>query len=223
MNSMVFNIHLLRHGETAWNIEKVFRGRAEVPLTDNGRKQAELAAGYLKDQGVQAIYTSPLERAVETAMPVAKLTGLEPISEEAFTGMDFGLWQGRPHREVKEEYPELFEKFHKQPADMRIPEGETFQEVMDRGMEGLAGIREKHPDQTVLIVTHRVICKLLVLGVMGQGPDRFWQIKLDTCSVCSFFYKDGDWIISKVNENFFLDESRELQRTFEPVVSFRCG
>ena len=208
------NIILLRHGETAWNIEKVFRGKAEVPLTVNGRKQAELAAEYLRDLGVQAIYTSPLERAVETAQPVARLTGMEAIPEEAFTGMDFGLWQGRPHREVQEEYPELFEKFHTTPAEMRIPEGETFQEVMDRGMKGLEMIREKHPDQTVLIVTHRVICKLLVLGVMGLGPDRFWQIKLDTCAVCSFFFKDGDWVVSKVNENFFLDETKRSTEDF---------
>jgi broad specificity phosphatase PhoE len=208
------NIILLRHGETAWNIEKVFRGRAEVPLTDNGRKQAELAAGHLKDQGIQATYTSPLERAVETAQPVAQLTGLDPVPEEAFTGMDFGLWQGRPHQEVKEEYPELFEKFHMRPADMHIPEGETFQEVMDRALEGLERIRQKHPDQTILIVTHRVICKLLVLGVMGLGPDRFWQIRLDTCAVCSFFYKDGDWVISKVNENFFLDETKRTTEDF---------
>ena len=131
------NIILLRHGETAWNIEKVFRGQAEVPLTDNGKEQARLAANYLKDLGIQAIYTSPLERAVETAQPVAELTGLEAVPEEAFTGMDFGLWQGKPHREVQEEYPELFQKFHTQPAEMRIPEGETFQEVMDRGMEGV--------------------------------------------------------------------------------------
>jgi len=185
-----------------------------VPLTDNGRKQAELAAGYLKDLGIQVVYTSPLERAVETARPVTRLTGLEPIPEEAFTGMDFGLWEGRPHREVEEEYPELFEKFHKRPADMRIPEGETFQEVMDRGMEGLEMIRRRHPGQTVLIVTHRVICKLLVLGVMGLGPDRFWQIKLDTCAVCSFFHKDGDWVVSKVNENFFLDETKRVTEDF---------
>jgi broad specificity phosphatase PhoE len=207
-------IILLRHGETAWNIEKVFRGQAEVPLTDNGREQAERAAEYLKDQGIHAIYTSPLERAVETAQPVAELTGIEAIVEEAFTGMDFGLWQGRPHREVKEEYPELFEEFHKRPAGMRIPEGETFQEVMDRGMAGLEKIRQRHPDQTVLIVTHRVICKLLVLGVMGLGPDRFWQIKLDTCAVCSFFYKDGDWVVTKVNENFFLDETKRATEDF---------
>lgn len=208
------DIYLLRHGETAWNIEKVFRGQAEVPLNDNGREQTRLAAEYLKTKGIRAIYTSPLERAVETAEAVGMVTGLTPIPEEAFTGMDFGKWQGRPHEEIKEEYPELFKAFHERPGEMRIPEGETFQEVMDRGMAGLDKLRERHPDETVLIVTHRVICKLLLLGVMGMGPDRFWQIKLDTCSTCRFFYKDGDWIINKINENYYLDETKRITEDF---------
>lgn len=198
---------LLRHGETAWNIEKVFRGQAEVPLNENGRKQAELAAGYYKGKGIEAIYSSPLERAWETAQTVGKVVGLEPIPMEAFGGMNFGRWQGRPHKEVQEEYPDLFELFHRHPDQARIPEGESFQEVMDRGMKGLEELVEKHPDGAVLIVSHRVINKLLLLSILGLGPEKFWQIRLDTCSTCRFLYKNNTWILRKVNENFYLRET----------------
>ncbi len=198
-------IYILRHGETAWNIEKVFRGQAEVPLNDNGRAQAELAAQYLKDKGIEMVYTSPLERAVETAAAVSGATGLEAVKDDAFSGMNFGKWQGRPHTEIKEEDPEKFLDFHHGDGSLRVPGGETFQEVMDRGMDGLKSIVEEHPGKTVLIVTHRVVCKLLVLGALGAGVGSFWKIKLDTASVCRLDREKDKWVVRKVNENFYLD------------------
>jgi broad specificity phosphatase PhoE len=207
-------IYFLRHGETRGNIEKTFRGRTEMPLTDNGRKQTEFAARYLKEKGIDYIYTSPISRAVDTAEAVAKVTGLKPIVNENLIGMNFGMWQGKTHREIEAKHPEDFKKYHEDPHLVSIPGGETFQEVMDRTLVTLEDIRKRHPDDTVLIASHRVIGKVLVLGILGLGVSHFWQIKLDTCSLNQFFYMKKHWIIQRLNDNSYLEDSRRITADF---------
>ena len=135
--------YLLRHGETAWNIQKVFRGQSDVPLTENGRKQAGLASRYLRGKGIAHIYTSPLSRASETAQAVGKELDIIPKRVEGFTGMGLGQWQGKPHREVREEYPDIYELYENEPQNLTIPGGETYREVQDRVMEALEEIEKR--------------------------------------------------------------------------------
>jgi len=207
-------IYFLRHGETPGNIEKTFRGRTEMPLTDNGRRQTEFAARYLKEKGIGYIYTSPLSRAVDTAEAVAKVTGLKPIVNENIMGMNYGMWQGKTHREIDAKHPEDFKKYHEDPHLVRIPGGETFQEVLDRTMAFLEDIRKRHSGSTVLIVSHRVVGKVLVLGILGLELSRFWQIKLDTCSLNQFFYMNKQWVIQRLNDNSYLENSRRITADF---------
>ena len=93
-------ILLIRHGETEWNAAELFRGRADIPLNENGLRQAGLLSEYLKDKQIDAIYSSPLGRARKTAEIISGRHGLEVMSSGGLIDIDFGEWQGLAHREV---------------------------------------------------------------------------------------------------------------------------
>lgn len=207
-------IYLLRHGETAWNIEKVFRGRAEVPLTDNGRRQAKLAALHLKDKDIEVIYSSPLSRALETAQMVGAALNLKPKVDDRLTGLNFGPWQGRPYDEIEKEYPEQFHLYKTEPHLFNIRGGETLDEAMQRGLDLLKGIEREHPEGTVLLVTHRVIYKLILLGILGLGSSHFWQLKPDTASISMFTSKPNGYILEKFNDTSYLKDAERVTEDF---------
>lgn len=207
-------IYLLRHGETTWNIEKVFRGQAEVPLTENGRSQAKFAGEYLKDKGIQTIYTSPLSRAKETAEIVGKIINLGPMVDDRLTGLNFGEWQGRPYSEIEKEFPEEFMNYKIAPDKFKSPGGETLNEAMRRSLDMLKEIEKKFLEGKILIVTHRVICKLMLLGILGLGSEKFWMLKPDTCSLSEFSSEHEGYVLTKFNDTSFLKETGRVTEDF---------
>jgi broad specificity phosphatase PhoE len=207
-------IFLLRHGETAWNIEKVFRGRAEVPLTDNGIKQAELAGEHLKGKDIEAIYTSPLERAYETARIVGRKLDLKPDADERLTGFNFGHWQGMPFSRIEKDYPREFGLYKTAPHKFQAPGGETLDEAQKGCIAALKDMEREHSEGTILIVTHRVICKLMLLGILGLGSDRFWELAPDTCSISEFSSGKKGYILKRFNDTSFLKDTERRTEDF---------
>ena len=126
---------LARHGETAWNVEKTFRGRADVNLDGVGVKQAELLGKYLSDCEIEAIYSSPLRRALDTANVAARYQKVAVRITEGLTDFDYGEWQSLPEQEVKRRYPTLLSRWHNSPHNVRIPGGETLEDVTKRAVE----------------------------------------------------------------------------------------
>jgi probable phosphoglycerate mutase len=175
------DIYIVRHGETQWNKEEVFRGRKDIPLNETGRKQAEQAGAYFAGIPVKRIISSPLARAVETAEGISSATGVPIERTEELTDINFGIWEGLPLREVEERYPDAFALWKISPEKLRIADGETLAEVRERisrglaRMDGLAG--------AVVIVTHRAICKILVLSLLHMGNEHFWAMKYDPGSI----------------------------------------
>jgi broad specificity phosphatase PhoE len=99
---MTTSVYLVRHGQTAWNKEEVFRGRTDIPLDETGLREAELAAEYFKSIHLQAVYSSPLSRAWQTARKIGQFHPLEVQSLDGIIDMSFGRWEGHPLREVEE-------------------------------------------------------------------------------------------------------------------------
>jgi len=149
---------LARHGETAWNVEKVFRGRADVDLDRVGLKQAELLGKYLSNWELEAIYSSPLRRALDTANMVAGYQKVAVRVAEGLTDFDYGEWQSVPEQEVKKLYPALLNEWHSNPHKVRTPGGESLEDVRRRVVEVLDGILSRDHG-TVLLVSHRVVIK----------------------------------------------------------------
>lgn len=185
-------LYLIRHGQTAWNREQVFRGGTNVELDETGRQQAGLLGQRLKDAGLDAIYSGPLARARQTAQAVALACGLEVKIDAGLDDMRFGRWEGLPHTEVAEKYPDEYRRWKTEPWRAEIPGGTTLAELDCRSWSTLKGIIEEHGPQDILaLVTHRVVLKLLISRMLGLGSEGFWSIKLSPCSL-SVFQWDGE-------------------------------
>jgi broad specificity phosphatase PhoE len=197
-------IFLIRHGTTEWNREEIFRGRADCALNDTGRAEARAVAVYLQGVEIEKIYSSPLSRADETAKAIAAKRGLQVIPDPAFIDLDFGEWQGLPLKEVREKYPDLYRAWRERPQDVTFPGGENLAQVRARAWEGLLRVVQENPEKTALIVSHRVITKVLICAALGLDNSRFWQIKQDTTAINCLEYARGQFVASLINDTCHL-------------------
>ncbi|MBI4296176.1 MAG: histidine phosphatase family protein [Chloroflexi bacterium] len=204
-------IILARHGETEWNVKEVFRGRIDVELNDTGRKQAELLAGYLSKTSVEAVYSSPLKRALDTAGAIARKQGLSVIVTPGLIDLDFGEWQGILLEEVSARYPALFQEWTDHPERVKIPGAETLDEVRQRALEVIHSILANHNSRVVL-VTHRVVNKVLICALLGLDTSHFWNIKQDTAAISTFAYDDGRFTLTEHNNTCYLKPLQMAQR-----------
>lgn len=201
-------LYLVRHGETAWNREKVFRGRADIPLSERGLRQAELTGKAFSRVAVEAIYTSPLQRSLLTAQAIARQTGAPLHLEPALTDIDFGLWTGVPQAQVNEKFPELYQQWKLTPHLCQFPQGETLADVWKRTNHFARTVAPRHQDAAV-IVTHRVILKAFILSALNLGPEHFWALRMDTCSISALEYNDKKVSLILLNDTCHLTGEKD--------------
>lgn len=198
------HVILIRHGETDWNKEQIFRGKIDVPLNGIGLAQARCVRDALDQVPIDAIYASPLARAFVTAQVLAEPGKLSVRAEEGLSDIDFGTWQGLSHQKVKEDHGDLYAVWLTSPHRVTFPQGETLRRVQKRAVAALEGIIANNPGKTVAIVSHRVINKVILCSVLGLGLSRFWHLKQDTCAINRFEYKQGGYFITLLNDTCHL-------------------
>ena len=194
---------LIRHGGTAWNVEEIFRGRADVELNETGIKQAELLAKHLTDERIVALYSSPLKRALRTAELVVIPHHIDVTPAPESIDFDYGEWQGLSHDTVKEKYKTLYTQWLNNPHLVKVPKGENLDDVGERVTSLVDRIITKH-EGTVALVSHRVVGKVLICALLGLDNSHFWNIRLDTCGITTFVYEDKKFILEKHNDTSFL-------------------
>jgi len=197
-------VYLVRHGQTAWNAELIFRGRRDIKLNERGHREASAIAGALRDKNLDAIYASPLTRAVETARPIAALLHREIEPVHCLTDINYGDWEGVPYHEIKTRYPDLLATWEQEPDLVRFPHGETLDEVRERSYGVLRDLAEKHTDESILIVSHRVVNKVLLCAVLGLSNAHFWNIKQDTGCINVIEYTSQGFVLSVLNDTCHL-------------------
>ncbi len=193
-------VMLVRHGETDWNREEVFRGRIDVELNQNGREQARALAEATGIFQIDAIYSSPLSRSLETARIVADVHHLDVEVAAGFIDLHYGEWQGLKHREVKEKYPDLYIRWQVSPHLVRFPGGESLEDMGKRALKELTTIVTEHEGQTVMIVSHRVVSKVILCSIIGLGNSHFWKIRQDNCCLNIFECSEDAYIIHLLND-----------------------
>lgn len=184
-------IILVRHGQTEWNALKKYQGQSDIPLNDVGKEQAARAGDYIaKNENIEAIYCSDLSRTKETAQIIAdKLgLGLDPIADERLRELFFGLWEGLTFTEVYEQYREEFNNWFNDTLNVKVPEGESFSELVDRSMAAIKEISQKHKG-TVVVVTHGGVIKA-ILSQSGKEKD-LWQKGVEPASLTYLEINDG--------------------------------
>jgi broad specificity phosphatase PhoE len=208
-NAVMTSIYLVRHGQTAWNKEEIFRGRTDVPLDETGLRQAELVGQYFKGMEIHAIYSSPLSRAWQTAQKIAQFHNLQVEPLEGIVDMSFGNWEGHPHQEIRKIDSETYRQWVESPQLVKLPGGEGLDDVRMRAMTALGEVIRKHQDQTIILVSHRVVCKVLICAILGLDNSHFWQIAQDTTAINLIQYKNGKYILSLMNETCHLKALKE--------------
>jgi broad specificity phosphatase PhoE len=200
---------LVRHGETLWNVEKVFRGRADVSLDELGIRQAELLGKYLSNWRLEAIYSSPVKRALDTANIIARYQNVAVRIAEGLTDFDFGEWQSLPEQEVMRLYPDLLNEWHSNPHKVRMPGGESLEDAKKRAVEVVNDVLSKHQG-SVALVSHRVVIKVLICYLLGLDNSHFRNINQDVAGITIFDYADGRFVLTRHNDTSHL---RELQKS----------
>ena len=149
-------IILCRHGETDWNVHGRYQGRTDVPLNERGRQQARDLARRLVEYRIDVVYSSTLERAYDTALEIARSRSLEVRRDPRLDEIDQGLWEGMRHDEIMLRHPEKLAAWQDHPIDLRLPEGETLEEVRVRVREALDDMMLLHQGHVICVVAHSV-------------------------------------------------------------------
>ena len=198
-------IILVRHGQTEWNRVERFRGRADVPLNETGLAQAQATGQRVAEEWQPvAVYSSPLSRAVKTAGAIAQHFGLSVQIHNGLTDIDYGQWQGLTPDEAKERWPEIHHAWYNLPHTACIPGGETLDDLQARGMAAVNELATQHAEQTVVLVGHTVINRVILLSVLGLGNERFWRLRQDTCAINVFEAENDDFTLVSLNDTCHL-------------------
>jgi phosphoserine phosphatase len=198
---------LVRHGQTEWNRVERFRGRADVPLNQTGLDQAA-ATGRRIANGWKpaAFYSSPLSRAIRTAEAAARHFDLPVIVYEGLADIDYGQWQGLTPEQARQKWPEDVAAWYDAPQEARIPGGESLEQLRKRAMLAVAELVSQHPGETIVLVGHTVINRIILLGLLGLGNERFWHIRQDTCAINVFEANQGDYVLVSLNDTCHLQD-----------------
>ena len=194
-------IIVVRHGQTEWNRVERFRGRADVPLNETGLRQAQAVARRIAaNWKVQAVYYSDLARTRVTALTIAADCGSPAFPQPGLLDIDYGSWTGLSPEEVAARDPELLQRWREQPQEVHIPGGETLDVVRRRSVACMEAVAARHEGGTAVVVSHLVVCRLLVLEALGLDTSDFWRIQQETGTVNVFEWDDGVYTIVTLND-----------------------
>jgi broad specificity phosphatase PhoE len=184
-------ILLARHGETDWNAVGRWQGHTDRPLTERGRHQAAELAERLADVELDAIYSSDLLRAVETAEPVAKRLGLRLQTLPELREVDVGTWAGLTRDEVAERFPDGFRRW----SDWQTgwENGETYDEMGERVVGAILRLAGEHPGERILVVSHGGAIRALQAAAAGIGIATFRRLRpvVQNARVTSILVENG--------------------------------
>ncbi len=192
-------ILLIRHGVNDF-VGKRLAGRLPgVHLNDEGKQQAQAIADLLKDAPITAVYSSPLERAMETAQPLAEAHDLKVQTCEGLLEVHFGKWQGKTNKQMS--CMKLWKTVQEKPSEMRFPEGELFAEARERVVRALEEIKAAHGEKDIVACfSHSDTIRLAVSYYLDMPLDSFQRVNIDTASVTALFLGEGMPRVLNVNQ-----------------------
>jgi phosphoserine phosphatase len=195
---------VVRHGETEGNQKKIYRGRWDLPLNENGIRQVERAGEALKAVSFDVIYTSPLVRTRQTAAALARWQQVDPLEDEALIDIDYGQWTRVADSDVAEKQPALYQKWKESPELVTFPGGEGLADVRKRVTSALERWTSLHAGQAIALCGHRVSVKMILMVAMGMPDSAFWKLRVDTASLSVLNHFGGDFSLVMSNETCHL-------------------
>jgi len=195
-------VFLIRHGETDWNRMHRFQGRINIPLNQEGKNQAHALALALKDKSLTAIYSSPLIRAMETARFIKVFHPSTPLfDEEGLIEMDLGEFDGMEAGNWAAQYQEFFKTWRTTPGCLKMPGGESLQEVQSRAIGTLERLTKFHSSgSTLLLCSHNFVNRALLCHVLGLPLDRFREVEQDTAALNILYVQEHRLLVEVMND-----------------------
>ncbi|GHI07696.1 phosphoglycerate mutase [Streptomyces cellostaticus] len=167
---------LARHGQTVWHAENRYAGVSDVALTDTGLAQAEALGRWVAVHPVDAVWTSPLSRAIATAEPACRALGLTPHRDPDLRECDFGVVEGRTLAEFAAEDPKAAQAFRADPVAHPFPDAEDPRSAAERGTAALRRIAAAHPGERVLVVAHNTLLRLVLCALLHIPLGEFRRV-----------------------------------------------
>lgn len=184
---------LVRHGETDWNRQGRFQGQIDIPLNDNGQRQAEAAGRALASVHIDRAYTSSMARPRQTAEAILRShPGVPLTSSRGLVEIGHGLWEGQLEAEIAAGWPELLSAWKQAPQTVQMPEGENLQQVWDRSLQAwqrIAGTLAS--GETALVVAHDAVNKTILCALLGLTPADIWMVKQGNGGITVIDYPQG--------------------------------
>lgn len=205
---------IVRHGETEWNIQGIRQGHLDSPLTAKGLAQAQALAARFRPDSYEAVYSSDLGRAYETAKTIARHTGHEVVVDSRLRERNLGIFQGLTSEAIRENYPEEYAIHRNNGPDYVIPSGESFREQVTRNISCLEELAGKHAGESILIVTHGGVLSGLfryALSIPLEAPRRF--IFKNAC-VNVFNYDQDHWMLETWGDLSHLESTGAIDLSY---------
>lgn len=200
----------IRHGETEWNRQQREMGQLDSPLTARGRLQAEAIADRLSRIQFAAMYSSDLGRAVETARIISAVTGVSIALDISLRERHMGIFQGLTELEMERRFPSEYRDYRRVGHTYQVPNGESGQQRSERSVRVLEGLAVRHPDETIVVVTHGGFLRGFFEHVLGMPPGNGSRFRRQNASYNAFEFVDGRWTLETWNDTSHLSRDRSL-------------
>lgn len=192
-------IYLIRHGQTELNLKKCYYGWTDVPLTLEGRKQAEKMERFFSHCSLDTVIVSPLLRARETAGIVVAGRTKEIETDQRLMEQNFGIFEGCTYEQLQKKYPQELKKWNQDFAKYRIPKGESFLDVRKRIDSFLLDLSKRKGN--LLIVAHKGTLGHFLASCLGLPLEGYWNFVFDQGCYSCIDWEDGYAIIRKLNQS----------------------
>ncbi|MCX6015951.1 MAG: histidine phosphatase family protein [Chloroflexales bacterium] len=196
------HIIFVRHGETAYNAIGRYQGHMQISLNDTGFSQARHVGERLQHHNFDAIYSSDLLRAVQTAKAIAHHHDQQVIELPGFREIDVGLWEHLTVAEISAQFPTDFAAYRIKPGRTIYTGGESYAQMQTRAMQTLAAIMQRHDEHdTICVVCHGGTIRAIVCAVLNLDIDNYTQMWIDNCAITTIIQHQGKLRLGNLNDN----------------------
>ena len=182
-------LHLVRHGETEWNKLGRFQGQQDIALNPRGLAQAKETARAMADDGVIALYSSPLQRTMEVANEISRLTSVPVVPLPGVKELNLGELEGVTGEEMRTIWPDVYSAWSQDPGTLSMPKGESLSQLQHRAWRSLQKVEKAHSgDDVIVVVSHNFAIRTMIHKVLGLPLTNFHRLSLDLSSVSTVEY-----------------------------------
>ncbi len=207
------DILIIRHGQTAWNTQKRLQGHSDIPLNENGRLQAVTLAKILRDEPLDAIFSSDLQRAYQTAYEIAKIHNLPVHQDRSFRERCYGICEGMKDGEIREAYPESYKAWYAADPDHFFPDGERKTEsprqFHHRAVNAIREAATRYPGKKIAIVTHFGVIETAYRTAQNIPLGTHCRMPVLNTSINRFRWTGGTLELLQWGEASHLEEGRK--------------